>query len=59
MMRELSEDPPRPKVVKLWCCRCKEQPTAKGPNANEEGNLDIDDPAEWTYGYVGHFILCQ
>ena len=38
LLRQNSEGPPRPTMVKLWCCRCKEETKICGSHANREGN---------------------
>ena len=52
LLRKKGEGPPRPTAVYLWCCRYKEKTKVGGIHANEEGNIHIDDDAEWTYGNV-------
>lgn len=52
LLREKGEGPPRPTVINSWCCRCKEKTKVGGSHANEEGNMYIDDDAQWTYGNV-------
>lgn len=52
LLRKKGEGPPRPTVVNLWCCRCKDKPKVAGIHASEEGNMYIDDDAEWTSGNV-------
>lgn len=46
LLRKQGEGPPRPTI------RCKEKAKVEGIHASEEGNMYIDDDAEWTYGSV-------
>ena len=50
LVRKKDEGPSRPKVVELWCIQCRENTPVQGPCANKEGNMSIDNDAEWTLG---------
>lgn len=52
LLRKEGEGPLRPTVVNLWCCRCKKKTKVGGVDANEEGNIYINNDAEWTYGNI-------
>lgn len=52
LIRKKGEGPSRPKVVELRCIQCRENTQVQGPRANKEGNLFIDDDAEWTLGKI-------
>ena len=64
LIRKKDEGPSRPKVVELWCIQCRENTQVQGPRANKEGNMFIDDDAEWTLGttrplYCTRTPLCR
>ena len=63
-IRKKGEGPSRPKVVELWCIQCRENTQVQGPRANKEGNMFIDNDAEWTLGktrplYCVRGFLCR
>ena len=59
LLRQNDEGPPRPIMIKLWCCRCKEKTKICGSHANREGNLYIDHDAQWTYGNFRPLYLAR
>ena len=42
LVRKKGEDPPRPAMIILWCCGCKEEKEMGESHANKEGDLYID-----------------
>ena len=64
LIRKKGEGPSRPKVVELWCIQCRENTQVQGSRANKEGNMFIDNDAEWTLGktrplYCVRASLCR
>ena len=64
LIRKKGEGSSRPKVVELWCIQCRENTQVQGSRANKEGNMFIDNDAEWTLGktrplYCVRASLCR
>ncbi len=50
LVRQAGEGPQRPSTVERFCCLCKEKTLTVRKYGNDEGNLYVDNEAEWTLG---------
>ena len=59
LLRQNGEGPPLPTMVRLWCCRCKEETKTCRSHASREGNLYINHDAQQACGNFWPLYLAR